>query len=73
MRMVAQRIASVIGLRVPAANGATVKGTRAADMSLQLPGQLGSGGCMMVLVPLKSPVVAPMGGRRLGYGCWVVC
>ena len=32
--MVAQRIASVTGLRLPAANGATVKGTRAADMSL---------------------------------------
>ena len=24
------------------------------------------------LVPLKSPVVASMGGRRLGYGCWVI-
>ncbi len=34
MRIVEQRIASVIGLRVPAANGATVKGTRAAEISL---------------------------------------
>ena len=32
--MVAQRMASIIGLRVPAANGATVKGIRAADISL---------------------------------------
>lgn len=28
-------MASVMGLRVPAANGATVRGTRAADISLQ--------------------------------------
>lgn len=34
MRIVEQRIASGMGLRVPAAKGATVKGTRAAAMSL---------------------------------------
>ena len=37
----AQRIASVMGLRVPAANGATVNGTKAADISLQLSRQPG--------------------------------
>ena len=26
----------------------------------------------MELVPLKSPVVASMSGRRLGYGCWII-
>ena len=62
MRMVAHRIASVVGLSVPAAKGATVKGTRAADMSLYLSRQLGLDGRSMVLVPLKSPVVTPMGG-----------
>ena len=73
MRIVAQRMASVMGLRVPAANGATVKGTRAADISLQLSRQPGSDGCRTELVPLKSPVIAPMSGRRLGYGRWVIC
>ena len=34
--MVAQRIASRLGLSVPAAKGATVKGTRAADINLRL-------------------------------------
>ena len=34
MRIVAQRMASVIGFRVPAANGATVNGTRAAEIRL---------------------------------------
>ena len=34
MRSVAQRIASVMGFRVPAANGATVKGMRAAEINL---------------------------------------
>ena len=32
--MVAQRIASMTGLRVPAANGATVRGTKAAEINL---------------------------------------
>ena len=36
MTIVAQRMASVMGLRVPAANGATVKGTRAADINLRV-------------------------------------
>ena len=63
----------MIGLRVPAANGATVNGTKAADISLQYARQLRPDGCKMMLVPLESPVVAPMGGRRLGYGCWVIC
>ena len=35
MRIVAQRMASVMGFRVPAANGAMVNGMRAADISLQ--------------------------------------
>jgi hypothetical protein len=33
-RMVAQKIASIVGFRVPAAKGATVKGTRAAAINL---------------------------------------
>ena len=73
MIMVAQRMASVIGLRVPAAKGATVRGIRAADISLQLSRQPGSDDCGLVLMPLKGPVVTPVGGRRLGYGCWVIC
>ena len=39
MTMVAHRIASMIGLRVPAANGATVRGIKAAEINLWPYGQ----------------------------------
>ena len=39
MRIVAHKIASVIGLRVPAAKGAIVRGMRAAEINLELPCQ----------------------------------
>lgn len=35
MMIVAHKIASVTGLRVPAAKGATVNGMRAADINLE--------------------------------------
>ena len=57
--MVAHKRASMIGFRVPAANGATVKGISAADISLDTV----SDGLLLLknyVVPLKSPMIAAM-------------
>ena len=73
MMIVAHRIASEIGLRVPAAKGATVNGIKAADINLNVLGQsLQASDQHRSALPLKSPVIASMSRRRLGDGCWVV-
>ena len=64
----AQRIESVTGLRVPAANGATVKGIKLAETSLeQSHSQISFFHLTMTFlylaIPLESPVVTAVCGR----------
>lgn len=75
-RRVAQRMASVTGLREPAAKGAMVKGMRAADISLWLIGlsvrDVLMFGRVVVKVPLERPVVATVGVVWGGDVCSIV-
>ena len=70
--MVAQRIASVMGFKLPAAKGATVRGTRAAEISLfrnQTLFGLGEGDGL----PLECPMVTAMNRLRMRYWRRVIC
>ena len=70
--MVAHSRASVIGLRLPEAKGATVRGTRATDSSLYITSQCVDGGLPGGHVPFESPVVAPVSWRRRRYWGWII-
>ena len=58
----------MIGLREPAAKGAIVSGTKAADIILYHTNQpLTRAHLLLSSMPFKGPVVASMGGRRIRH------
>jgi hypothetical protein len=66
-----QRTASMIGFSVPAANGAMVRGIRAAETVLSEVRSIESKNITLAL-PLKDPVIASMSWAWGVCRCWVV-
>ena len=71
--MVEQRIASGMGLRVPAAKGATVKGMRPAEIILIFNISKRLRGVDGVTLPFECPMIAAVCRRRFRNWCRIIC